>query len=383
VAEGVKVRWGVVVLASVVGAAFTAAPFVLTAAGEVGFGDVRSLVASTLTNVGTTLLLVAAVFFLERGLLQRVSDTAARSTARVVEQRSQEFTNVTQGLATEIADLRARFADATRADEEAATAPLRRVSDDASFDTVAEALEAANSHGALARGTLTFALNPASDEPELVGFSWRPEKVGEAEVGWETRDVVEPRMTVQYLARRNPDGGSGLPVVETVWAPGQLPDDMLIALRNRMIRSGFGEESKLVTPDLFEYLAQALNDAVAARKADEDAWMVGPLREWLRDGWALTNAGLVSREGGVVVPPEQFEQPFAVEDRHPEVELPPVPEGVTETFWLFALSRARRTFGGSIRGVAAAMPMLSGPYAEPPYTRETSPRPSGNEPTLR
>ena len=254
VAERVKVRWGVVVLVSVIGAVFTAAPFVLNAAGGGGFGDVRGLVASTLINVGTTLLLVATVFFLERGLLQRVSETAARSTARVVEERTQEFTQVAQGLATEIADLRARFADATRADEEAGTAPLRKVSDDASFDAVAEALEAANSYGALAHGTVTLAANPASDEPELIGFSWRPEKMGEVEVGWERREVAEPRMTVEYLARRNPDGGAGLPVVETVWASDQLPDEMLIALRNRMIRSGFGEEAKLVTPDLFEYL---------------------------------------------------------------------------------------------------------------------------------
>jgi len=89
---------------SVVGLAVTGTPFALAHRVNSAFGTDQLLVSATLTNVGTTILLVAIVFFVERGLLQRVSETAARTTARVVEERTSDLANANQALATELAD---------------------------------------------------------------------------------------------------------------------------------------------------------------------------------------------------------------------------------------------------------------------------------------
>lgn len=59
-----KLRWGRIGVITVVGLAFTGAPFYLAHKVNTGFGDDRSLASSTLTNIGTTILLVGIVFSL-------------------------------------------------------------------------------------------------------------------------------------------------------------------------------------------------------------------------------------------------------------------------------------------------------------------------------
>lgn len=368
-ADRQRISWARILGISVVGLAFTAAPFLLASRVNEDFGEEQALLSSTLTNIGTTILLVGIVFFLERGLLQRVSDTAAETTARVVEQRTTDLADANRALATELADLRAQFEGAAEADATERTAPLRTAATDASFDTIAEALETANEFGALQYGSLTIPLVSPSDTPEFVTFDWRHQPVRHADVSRDA-DSVSPQMLVRYEATRHPGGGPGVPVVEIVWKPEQSPAEMLIALRNKMLQRGFGQEAKLVGPDLFAHAATALADAVAGRQAEEGAWINGALTAWLADGWAITDAGLVSRDHGSILA-EEFPPHISPYTTSAPFE-PPTPEGVSESFWRFAVKRAQDQHGDYLASPAAFIGATSG--TSPAFTRATSPR---------
>ena len=364
-----KVRWGRIAVITVTGLVFTGAPFYLAHKVNTGFGDDRSLVSSTLTNIGTTILLVGIVFFLERGLLQRVSDTAARTTARVVDERTTDLTSANRALATELADLRAQFERVTATDSAERTAPLRKVATDVSFDSIAEALETANSFGALQYGIITVPLVTPSDAPEMVTFDWRPHEMRGPD-GRRMEGSYAPQLAVSYHPKRNPGGGPGMPVVEVLWQPGRPPLDLLMDLRAAMIRRGFGEEAKLVRPDVFEHVGVALRDAVAGRAAEEGAWVKGAMSAWLADGWAITDEGLISRDHGSILASEFPENDWRAHER--VVFDPPVPDGVSEAFWKFAVQRAYAQHGGGPTALATLV--AAGLRTPPAYTTETSPR---------
>ena len=165
-----------------------------------------------MTNIGTSIVLVAIVFFLERGFVKRVTTAAAQSTARVVEERTAELQTANQELATQLADLRAEFHQVAESASAEQTAPLRNVATDVSFDSVADALETANDFGALQGGVVAVPLKTCVDAPELATFDWRDHELRGPD-GTRTEQYA-PAIAINYLATRNPGGGPGRPVVE-------------------------------------------------------------------------------------------------------------------------------------------------------------------------
>lgn len=355
---GPPIRWGRVALVTLLGVAFGAAPFVL-AHRSARFGDWHLILSTTLTNVGTTVVLVGVVLVLERGLVGRVGKAAAASTERVVEER-------TSALVTQLADLRAEFEQAVAADAEARTAPVRDVSNDVSFDGVAAALEAANGLGALRGGVVAAPLQTPSSAPELVSFDWRRHEIRGDD--WLGSGEYADAIRVTYLPKRNPRGSTGFPIVEVLWLQGVETKDMLVALRAEMIERGFGVEAQEVGPDLMENVAAALRDAVEGRTAEPGAWVNGQLAEWLADGWAVTDQGLVTRDHGGI---HRSEFPPTRGVPHPETFEPPLPEGVDEDFWRFAVDRAREDPNHGATSMPGAWHRGD---AARPYTPETSPR---------
>lgn len=361
-----RVRWGLIIAITLVGGAFVAAPFLL-AHRDAKYGTIPDITSGTLTNIGTSIVLVGIVFFLERGFVRRVTAAAAQSTARVVEERTAELKTANEELATELADLRAEFHRVVESESEEQTAPLRNVATDVSFDSVAEALETANDFGALRGGVVTVPLKAPVDQPELVTFDWRYHEL-RGQDGM-PNDQYVPAIAVTYHATRNPGGGPGMPVVEVLWMPGESPAQILLKLRKEMIRLGFGTEAKEVDADVLEHVGRALSDAVAGRRADDGAWVTGQLSTWLADGWAVTDEGLISREHGSI-PSRDFPKTHGVP--HPEPFNPPPPEGVSEAFWRFAVDRAHGAHGHGATSVAAMFYASS--RNSPPFTSDTSPR---------
>lgn len=361
-----RVRWGLIIAITLVGGAFVAAPFLL-AQRDAKYGTVPGVTSGTLTNIGTSIVLIGIVFFLERGFVKRVTAAAAQSTARVVEERTAELKTANEELATDLADLRAEFHRVAESESEEETAPLRKVATDVSFDAVAEALETANDFGALSGGVVTVPMKAPVDRPELVTFDWRYHEL-RGQDGM-PNDQYVPAIAVSYNATRNPGGGSGVPVVEVLWMPDESPAQLLLKLRKEMTRLGFGAEAKGVDADVLENVGRALSDAVAGRRADEGAWVTGQLSTWLADGWAVTDAGLISRDHGTI-PSKDFPKTHGVP--HPEPFNPPAPEGISEAFWRFAVDCAHTAHGHGATSVAAML-YASGRHM-PPFTSETSPR---------
>lgn len=360
-----RVRWGRISLITLFGMALVSVPFYL-ADRDPAYGDVPGLTSATLTNIGTSVVLVGIVFFLERGFVKRVTAAAAQSTARMVEERTAALQTKNQELAIELSDLRAKF-EGLAADESAQRiAPLRNVATDVSFDSVAEALETANDFGALQGGVVAVPLKSPVDEPELVTFDWRDHELRDP-TGRRTGEYA-PAIAVNYLATRSPGGGPGLPVVEVLWMPDEPPSRALLKLRNEMIRQGFGAEAKDVTPDVLGHVGQALSDAVSGRTAEAGAWVRGQLVEWLAHGWAVTDEGLISREHGMLA---RSDFPWDVGQPFPPKFEPPAPDGVPEVFWRFAVERAHGAYGRGGHGYAAFHGDGDAPR---PFTTETSPR---------
>lgn len=362
---GQRIRWVRVLLVTLLGVAFCAAPFVLTHR-DAQFGDWHLVLSSTLTNVGTAVLLVGVVLVLERGLVGRVGEAAAASTESVVKERTRELRSANEALATQLADLRADFDRAAAAESEKRTAPLRDVATDVSFDSVAAAMETANDHGALQGGVVVVPFVTPSDAPELVSLDWRYHELRDQD--WMATGDHVAAIRVSYLATRNPGGGVGTPVVEVLWPPDQAPAEMLLDLRSEMTRRGFGQEAKLVGPDLLANVGQALADAVAGRTAQDGAWVKGQLSEWLADGWAVTDQGLVTRDHGCI-PRSEFPRTRGLAQRKPF--SPPAPDGVSEDFWRFTVDRACVAHGHGITGLPGAFHRGDLPQ---PFTPATSPR---------
>jgi uncharacterized protein YukE len=296
-----------------------------------------------------------------------VSAAAAQSTARVVDERTGELQTANQNLATQLADLRAEFHRVAESESAEQTASLRTVATDVSFDSVAEALETANDFGALQGGVVAVPLKARVDRPELVTFDWRYHELRGSDGSRTEQDA--PAIAVNYLATRNPGGGPGRPVVEVLWMPDETPAQLLLKLRKEMTRLGFGTEAKLVDADVLEHVGLALRDAVAGRTAEDGAWVEGQLSEWLADGWAVTDEGLISRDHGKI-PRVDFPKTHGV--AHPPKFEPPAPDGVSEAFWKFAVERAHGAHG---HGPASVAGMFWGSSQQPlPFTTETSPR---------
>lgn len=364
--EQQRLRWGRIAIITLVGLGFAATPFYL-AHRDPAFGDEHVIASTTLTNIGTSIVLVAIVFFLERGLVKRVSDAAASSTARVVEERTSELETANQALATELADLRAEFQRAAATESDEQTAPLRNVATDVSFDSVAEALETANDFGALHGGNIVVPLKAPVDAPELVSFDWRYHELRGSD-GLRI-DEYAPAISINYLATGNPGGGPGTPVVEVLWQPDETPTTLLLKLAKEMTRLGFGREAKLVDPDVLEHLGVALSDAVAGRRAEDGAWVEGQMYEWLADGWAVSDEGLISREHGKI-PKRDFPKTHGV--ARPPAFNPPAPEGVSDKFWRFAVRRAHGSHGHGPLSLAAMD--YAGSRNHAAFTTATSPR---------
>ncbi|MFC9687803.1 hypothetical protein ACFTSF_04645 [Kribbella sp. NPDC056951] len=343
--QEIHIRWWAIAVVTLIGLGITALPFILARWVDGEYGAWESLGSSALTNIGTAILLVAVVFLVERGLVRRVQEVARQQATAIVDERTQELTDTNRDLSIRIDALQAQLEQSVADEDSERRARADQLSKDVSFDTVAEALEQANDLRALAWGEITVPASIVTTGPRVT-LSWRPHSSGGMQLSLD--DIFangEPRLLLHYEASHSPDGGIGIPVVEVAWDPRQSPVQALHALRDEMRRRGFGEEAKLVGDKLFQNLHAAVTEAMAARTGAENAWATGAMYEWLRDGWAVTERGLVSRDHGIVesgaFPRTARQKAYGTdEDRGVDAYTRPVPDGVDPGFWSFALERA-------------------------------------------
>ncbi|MBU2694989.1 hypothetical protein CCO04_07840 [Pimelobacter sp. 30-1] len=131
-----------------IGTAVTLTPFALTWwSDDPAYGAWQIVLLTTLTNIGTALLLAVVIFVLQRHFTRDVRGT-------IVEAAKDEVTTQTRGLREETEQLRTRLEDLTRQfgqqieqrDQEIYDV-VTRARDDVTFDTVAELFEAVPTSG--------------------------------------------------------------------------------------------------------------------------------------------------------------------------------------------------------------------------------------------
>lgn len=343
----VRVRWGVMAAVTIAGMGVTAAPFLLSWLVDHEFGEWRPLLSTTLTSAGTVILLVAAIWFLERKFSARVR-AEVREVARETAERE------TQKLATSHRDLSLRLDELQKRMDRRATQErseqdkiIQRLSEEASFESVYGALALADDIGALWSHQIVI---PTGDgdpgEPRFVfrrsaASSTRPlHRLREDETS--RRSVVE----IEYQAESERAG------VTAFWEAASPADEVLHALRQQMIGVGAAAHSACVDVSLLANLHSALREAVASRRGDEGAWLKGSVSEWISDVWVITSYGLEHR-GSLGMRSEEF--PVHWDGRSNQASWswkpPAAPEGVDGTMWDFLIARARRYHrsGASLR----------------------------------
>jgi len=337
------------------------------------FGKWEVILGATLTNIGTTLLLAAVLFFLQRNFTRTVQTAVTETTKREVSEQTADIKRSAEALQLQVADIAEQLDQRRQNRAEAQAAVVERASAGTSFESVADLLETAAALECLWHGSIALPAGAAFDSPRVRLF-WGEDYSGQFRVGNIFEDA-NPGIVINYEVPDDQQQGGYRPA-RTAWREGQSPAEALDALVVAMQRAGHIVAANAVKPDLFDHLANALREAMAARTEPSETWMRGRIDEWITDDWAITDQGLENRIG-LGVPADQFPDPGVdagpASSKTPRRKFnPPVPSGVDADLWMLALERARPHFGrpyGASYYASDRMPV--------PYTPQTSPRHRG------
>lgn len=364
-----ETRRGVIFGVAALGAAVAGIPFFLTLMVNSDFGAWEVILATTLTNIGTTVLLAAVLFYLERNFTRNVNAVVTATTKTEVAAQTQDIRETTQDLRQRVEDIARELEERQQARAQTLNDAVTALRDNVTFDTVAELLEHANDLKALRYGSLTLPLGHGYESPRVQIF-WGERHRSRFSAG-NVFDDAKPEIVLLYeVPEREQEGGYTL--AQCAWAYRMRAAEMLAELSAQMQTAGYVAAAAGVTPEVFKHLADALEEAMAARTGAPNTWMRGRLDEWITDGWAITDLGLESREGLRIAAEDFPDARFDAQPggREPAARFEPErPDDVDAALWLLAVERARPKFTGS-QGASIA----ASSWAPVPYTTETTPR---------
>lgn len=345
-------------------------PFALSWWVTEDFGAWEVILSTTLTNVGTTLLLAAVLFFVQRSFTATVRTTVSEAATREVAAQTADIRETTSSLQMQISEIAQELERRRKARAQGRDSVTERARSTTSFDAVADLLEAAADLGCLWRGYVVVPAGSDFRSPRVQVF-WG-EDSGRQFLSGNIFEDADPAIVLSYEVPLSEQRGGSHMVARAAWRPGMSPADALDELITSMQRVGYAGAASDVRPDLFDQLATALHEAMLARSEPSQAWIRGRLYEWLIDGWAITDEGLENREGHGLAK-EVFPDPgldaLAAGRRTPVKRFEPAsPAGVDPDFWELAIERSRPNFG------RRRAPTAASDHGAVPYTPETSPR---------
>lgn len=330
-------RWGLILFVTIVGLIVTGAPFILIWLFGADFGNWESLLASTLTNVGTAIVLVAAFWLLEQLFTARIKNDVRETARATAVEETRELAETQQDLAQRLDVIQQRLDDRVSMARQEEDAVLRRLDRGISFDTVYAAFALGEELGAIWQHELT--VPTGSGEPGLPRFRFRlttssttpPHRL-------RGNEDLTPLVEVEYVSP-----GTATQPILVHWDHAEGPDVVLAELRQMLLAAGFAEQATHVDVSLFANLQVALNAAVAARRKDASSWFKGALTEWVNADWAVTSYGLEHR-GPHGMRSEEFPVHWNGRSNVEAVmwKAPAAPEGVDELMWDFLITSARR-----------------------------------------
>ena len=342
-------RWSLIAGVTLLGALVVAAPFALSTWNSAPFGlatwvdeefgSWRALTSSTLTNVGTALLLAAFLVWVERSFLARAEVTARQ----VVAEQAVEFRTTTEALRQELTSLQDRVAERAASAEAAGAAIVEEITSNVSFETVTRALELANDVDALWHSAITLPTNDTVDAP-AVRLSWTAaQHVGRFD------DLNNVVATLDVVYEHHP--GASHQRFALVWLPGVLAYEMVHELRELMVKADYGEATRALDAEyMFERFGRGVSDAIAGKRAASDAWLrgCGQLDELVGPDLAITSLGVAARGHGLVLTVDQFPErpPMAMSAAQRSARAlyklpnPTAPSGIDPAHWAVAIARA-------------------------------------------
>lgn len=356
-----RIRPGVAITITVVGLLLAVVACFFPAIFGTGYNNFHSLLATVLINTGTTLMLAAALIVIDKWLVH-VEQAAVHRATEIVDDRTRELRSQTEDLTTRVTALQealhGRLAekDADRADR------FATVAQDASFDTVTSALEAANDVGALATGSIVVPAGSGLDAPRVV-MRWAPRSES---------DYHGSGDESESLLLLGVDGTQ----LDVFWHEDEPTIAVLEELVDALNRSGNAPLAQAFSSAaLFENLARALSEATRIRTDSSGSGLNGATYEWLAEGWVVTNQGLFSGDHGLVIeqgrikfPPPMMRPRELGAQRYAEERFAP-PEGIDPGFWELAVDRTKHHILWQRR--ESNLGLGERPDA---YTSETSPR---------
>ncbi|WP_153008946.1 hypothetical protein [Microbacterium testaceum] len=286
-----------------------------------------------LVNVGTTLLLAAALVWFERVLVRRVrtqndraivkaADQAAEATANLIGPRIDELENSIR------ADAAARASGRTESAERVATLPT--------FEAIETALGRAAEINAVRMRAF-----PGSDEK----FASIVVPGGAVPSSPRLGIVRVPRSASRPARIVLTHGGD-----EIVWEEGMEARDAFGELNDKMTVAGYAEQAgSLSAGSFFANCSLLLRDAIAARQNDEGRWLSGsPAIELIATDWVITQAGIEVRGRGIVAAKEDFGTYSRGSSRRIGVAVPhEPPHDLDADLWALARERALAALVGS------------------------------------
>lgn len=336
------------------------------------FGTWQILLATVVINVGTTLMLAAALVVIERLLVTRVQDVATRSASAIVDERAREFTATTDRLISQVNAIQKALDDRAAEKESARAVALRQLAEEPTFDTVADALEAANDVGALAIGSLAVpAAEDIVDAPRIT-VRWGPVHLA-SNGGWNEPNPEQPQLSVA-VNYQGPDQREQRFSHEVEWRPDMSALDVLAKLSDALEEQRLTFVSRMISTNvLFRNLSLGLKEATeVSTSMPDDAWFSGQVFEWLSSGWVITEQGLFSKEHGILYRAGQVKFQIGRSNRNdalPEDDYS-APEGVDQAFLKRAVNITRlHILGSRQRRQMGPMGVVL-----PAYTTNTSPR---------
>ena len=218
-----RLRAGVLVGVVAIGTAVTLTPFALTWwSDDTAYGAWQIVLLTTLTNIGTALLLAVVIFVLQRHFTRDVRETIVGAAKDEVDTQTRDLREETAHLRTRLDDLTRQFEEQMEERDQEAQDVVTRARDDVAFDTVAELFEVAADIGALWFGSVMIPGGEDLGAPR-VRFRWAD--LSNAWRGGNVFDnydeMVSPAIQME-LERPAGVRGSWSPA-ETLWFPWQRP----------------------------------------------------------------------------------------------------------------------------------------------------------------
>lgn len=308
---------------------------------------------SVLVNLGTTLLLAAGLFFVERLFLREVATTSERAVEVAASRISDDFERRVEGIGTRLDDLdsalAARSSERSRVQDDSATV----LSDRPSYWNVRKVFTEANDIGALTGGALTVPVSTDLDGV-TVTFSLSADE-----------HQIRPVLMVRVNLEPGPEGR--IPVVELEWdahiSAVDVGEDLARQLQRQNRWSG---SQTLPWGKTIEHLQGGLLLAMRSRRREVDSpHLADSLTEILvPDRWYLTRSSLECPALGVVIEQSMFPsaQSAGIGRRRPSNEelLALRPAIVESSEWLSVARKASRYFPYSLGGLSGRF-MSSGP----------------------